>query len=133
MATGATVNYSGSESFEQDIVIPTQANSAPNIEIFLQPGLAADLAARGALTPLADCTGEWLRDNYAADQSWVDLGTYANSDIVDELCGFFYKVDVKSLVRYSPEVFDEAGYDIPTSMEELMELTDQIVADGETQ
>ena len=30
-ATGATVQYNGSESFEQDIVIATQANSAPNI------------------------------------------------------------------------------------------------------
>src|SRR4028118_1806596 len=44
-ATGATVNYSGSGSFEQDIVISTEANSAPNIAVFPQPGLAADLAA----------------------------------------------------------------------------------------
>lgn len=42
-ATGATVNYSGSDSFEQDIVIAAQAGSAPNIAVFPQPGLAADI------------------------------------------------------------------------------------------
>lgn len=131
-ATGATVNYSGSDSFEQDIVIATQAGSAPNIAVFPQPGLAADMAARGLLTPLADDTADWVRANYAAGDSWVDLGTYAGPDGEEALYGFFYKVDLKSLVWYSPEAFDEAGYDIPTSMEELLALTDQIVADGGT-
>lgn len=131
-ATGATVNYSGSDSFEQDIVISIQASSPPNIAIFPQPGLASDMAARGALSPLADGTADWVVENYAAGQSWVDLGTYADADGTDQLFGFFYKVDLKSLVWYSPEAFDEAGYDVPTSMEELLALTDQIVADGET-
>ncbi|QBY00643.1 carbohydrate ABC transporter substrate-binding protein [Rhodophyticola sp. CCM32] len=131
-ATGATVQYSGSDSFEQDIVIAAQANSAPNVAVFPQPGLAADMAARGFLTPLADGTADWVRDNYAAGQSWVDLGTYAGEDGADALYGFFYKVDVKSLVWYSPEAFDEAGYDIPESMEDLRALTDQIVDDGGT-
>ena len=131
-ATGATVNYSGSDSFEQDIVISIQANSPPNIAVFPQPGLAADMAARGALTPLADGTADWIRNNYAAGQSWVDLGTYAGADGTNALYGFFYKADLKSLVWYSPEAFDEAGYEIPTSMEDLLALSDQIVADGET-
>jgi len=39
---------------------------------------------------------------------------------------------VKSLVWYSPENFEDAGYEIPASMEELKALTDQIVADGDT-
>lgn len=131
-ATGATINYSGSESFEQDVVVSIQAGSAPNVAIFPQPGLAADLAARGALTPLSDGTEDWILDNYAAGQSWVDLGTYAGPDGEDHLYGFFYKVDLKSIVWYVPENFEEAGYDVPESLEELKELTDQIVADGGT-
>ena len=131
-ATGAEVAYSGSDSFEQDIVISAQANSAPNIAVFPQPGLAADMAARGFLRPLGDETAGWVRQNYAAGQSWVDLGTYANANGENELFGFFYKIDVKSLVWYVPEQFEEAGYDIPETMEELKELTDQIVDDGST-
>ena len=131
-ATGATVNYSGSESFEQDIVISAQAGSAPNLAVFPQPGLAADMAARGFLTPLAEGTGQWVLDNYAAGQSWVDLGTYAGPDGADALYGFFYKVDLKSLVWYVPEQFEEAGYDVPETLEDLKALTEQIVEDGAT-
>lgn len=131
-ATGATVAYSGSDSFEQDIVISARAGSAPNLAVFPQPGLAADMARQGLLTPLADGTAEWVAENFAAGPSWVDLGTYGDADGNDALYGIFYRVDLKSLVWYSPEAFDEAGYDIPQSMEELKALTDQIVADGGT-
>lgn len=130
--SGYDVAYVGSDSFEQQIMVDAEAGSAPNVAVFPQPGLASDMAARGFLTPLKDGTADWVRDNYAAGQSWVDLGTYSGADGSDNLYGFFYKVDVKSLVWYSPENFEDAGYDVPTTMEELKELTDQIVADGET-
>ena len=39
---------------------------------------------------------------------------------------------MKSLVWYSPENFEDAGYEIPGSMEDLKALMDQIVADGAT-
>lgn len=131
-ATGATVNYSGSDSFEQDIVISAQSGSAPNLAAFPQPGLAADMASRGFLTPMPEGTADWVADNFAAGQSWVDLGTYTDQDGNDSFFGLFYRVDVKSLVWYSPVAFDEAGYDIPETMEELKELTDLIVEDGGT-
>ncbi|MGB5863375.1 MAG: ABC transporter substrate-binding protein, partial [Sulfitobacter sp.] len=131
-ASGADVRYVGSDSFEQQIRVDTEAGSAPNIAVFPQPGLAADLAASGFLTPLAAGTDDWVRENYAAGQSWVDLGTFAGTDGTESLYGFFYKVDVKSLVWYSPENFEDAGYDVPTSMEDLKALTEQIAADGET-
>lgn len=131
-ATGATVNYSGSDSFEQDIVISAQSGSAPNVAVFPQPGLAADMAARGFLTPLSEDTAEWVAENYAAGESWVDLGTYEGPEGEEHLYGFFYKVDVKSLVWYIPTAFEEAGYEVPETMEDLKALTEQIVADGGT-
>ncbi|MEM7378119.1 MAG: ABC transporter substrate-binding protein [Pseudomonadota bacterium] len=131
-ATGADVKYSGSDSFEQQVMIDAEAGSAANISVFPQPGLAADMAKRGFLSSLGAETEAWVKQHYAAGQSWVDLGTYADPDGNDQLFGFFYKVDVKSLVWYSPENFEDAGYDVPTTMEELKVLTDQIVADGDT-
>jgi alpha-glucoside transport system substrate-binding protein len=130
--SGHDVRYVGSDSFEQQIMVDAEAGSAPNIAVFPQPGLASDMAGRGFLTPLKDGTGDWVRENYAAGQSWVDLGTYTGKDGADHLYGFFYKVDVKSLVWYVPENFEDAGYDVPETMEELKALSDQIVADGET-
>lgn len=130
--SGHDVRYVGSDSFEQQIRVDAEAGSAANVSVFPQPGLAADMAKDGFLTPLAAGTGDWIVDNYAAGQSWVDLGTYAGSDGADALYGFFYKIDVKSLVWYVPENFEDAGYDVPTSMEDLKALSDQIVADGGT-
>ena len=131
-ATGADVQYSGSDNFEQDIIISARAGSAPNLAVFPQPGLAADMASQGLLTPLADGTAEWVAENFAAGPSWVDLGTYAGPDGEEQLYGMFYRIDVKSLVWYSPAAMDEMGYDIPETMEELKALTDQIVEDGGT-
>lgn len=131
-ATGADVVYTGSDSFEQQIIIDIEGGSPPNIAVFPQPGLAADVAARGGLTPLGDETGQWILDNYAAGQSWVDLGTYPDADGTDQLFGFFYKVDLKSIVWYVPDEFDANGYEVPTTMEELIALSEQMVADGNT-
>lgn len=131
-ATGADVRYTGSDSFEQQIVVDLEAGSAPNIAIFPQPGLASDMAKRGFLTDLGAEQASWLKDNYAAGQSWVDLGTYAGKDGNKAFYGFPFKTDLKSLVWYSPENFEDAGYEVPKTMEELKALTEKIVADGGT-
>jgi len=130
--TGANAEYVGSDSLEQQIVIDAQAGSAPEVTFFPQPGLAANMASQGFLTPLPDGTEQWVLDNYAAGQSWVDLGTYANESGEENLYGFFYNVNLKSLVWYLPDNFDAAGYEVPESMEDLTALSEQIVADGGT-
>ncbi|WP_019172059.1 ABC transporter substrate-binding protein [Pseudaminobacter salicylatoxidans] len=129
-ATGVELKYSSSENYEQQIVIDTQAGSPPNIAILPQPGLIQDLASKGFLTPLGDETAEWVKENYGAGQSWVDLGTYKDKDGKPGFYAFPYKADVKSLVWYSPDNFEEAGYEVPRTQEELQALSDKIVADG---
>ncbi|GLO71305.1 alpha-glucoside ABC transporter substrate-binding protein [Phaeobacter inhibens] len=131
-ATGADVRYTGSDSFEQQIVVDAEAGSAPNVAVFPQPGLVSDMAARGFIAPLGSETADWVRENYAAGDSWVDLSTFTGPDGNEDVFGLFYKVDVKSLVWYVPETFEDFGYEIPQSMEELKTLTDQMVADGNT-
>ncbi|MBT9245261.1 ABC transporter substrate-binding protein [Gemmobacter fulvus] len=131
-ATGADVDYSGGDGFEQRVMIDVEAGSPPGIAVIPQPGLAADLAKRGKLTPLKPEIGTFLQENYAAGQSWVDLSTYPGADGTKALYGLFYKVDVKSLVWYSPENFEDAGYEVPQTMEDLKALSEQIVADGGT-
>lgn len=132
MATGADVVYAGSDSFEQQIIIDIEGGSPPNLAVFPQPGLAANIAEDGDLAPLGDEMRDWTLENYAAGESWVDLGTYADENGEEQFFGFFYKVDVKSLVWYVPDNFADAGYEIPQTMEELLELTDIIVEDGGT-
>lgn len=131
-STGAEVKYSGSGEFESLIVANLRSGNAPNVAVFPQPGLAADMAKEGLLSPLGDDMAAWMAENYGAGQSWVDLGTYAGKDGKDAFYGFAYKVDVKSLVWYSPEQFEDNGYEIPETMEDLVKLSDQMVEDGNT-
>lgn len=131
-ATGAKATYVGSDSFETQIVIDAEAGSAPNLAVFPQPGLAASLAAKGQLSPMGESTADWVSKNFAAGQSWVDLGTYKDKAGADQFYGFFFNVNVKSLVWYVPENFEDAGYEVPKTMEELKALNDKIVADGAT-
>ena len=129
-ATGATVKYAGSDSFEQQIVIDIKAGSPPNIAVFPQPGLAANMASIGGLTPLGDESAKWVENNYAAGKSWRDLGTYADKSGNKQFYGIFYNANVKSLVWYNPENFKEKGYKVPKTMEELQALTKKIATDG---
>ncbi|MGN6549657.1 MAG: ABC transporter substrate-binding protein [Pararhizobium sp.] len=131
-ATGATVDYSSSENYEQQIVIDTQAGNPPNIAILPQPGLIQDLASKGLLTPLGQETEDFVRKNYAAGESWVKFGKYKGKDGTEKFFAFPYKADLKSLVWYVPANFQDAGYEVPKTMEDLKKLTQQIVADGGT-
>ena len=129
-ATGAEVKYSSSENYEQQIVIDTQAGSPPNIAVLPQPGLIQDLASKGVLTPLGDDVAAWVKENYAAGESWAKLGTYKGKDGKPGFYAFPYKIDVKGLVWYSPDNFQEAGYKVPKTQEELADLEKKIIADG---
>ncbi len=89
-----------------------------------------DLASKGLLVPLGDDVATFVKDNYGAGQSWVDLGTYKDKDGAEKFFAFPYKADLKSLVWYVPENFEEAGYEVPKTWEEMQALSDKIVADG---
>ena len=131
-ATGANVSYASSETYEQQIVIDAEAGSPPNIAILPQPGLIADLVSKGFVEPLGEETADWLRENYAAGDSWVSLGSFPGPEGDSQLYAFPYKIDVKSLVWYVPENFEDAGYEVPETLEDLKALTEQIAEEGET-
>lgn len=132
VVTNGEVVYAGSDSFEQQIVIDVEGGSPPNLAAFPQPGLATNIAADGGLVPLGDEMQQHVLDSFAAGQSWVDLGTYPDENGEDQFFGVFYNINLKSIVWYVPDEFELNGYEIPTTMEELLALSEQMVADGNT-
>ena len=68
---------------------------------------------------------EQLAQNY--DQLWIDLAT-----IDGQLSGVPFRASTKSIVWYPVAAFEEADYEIPTTWDEMIALSDQIVADGST-
>lgn len=131
-ATGVRISYASSENFEQQIVIDTQAGSPPDIAILPQLGLIGDLVTKGFAKPLPDGTDDWLRENYAAGESWAKLASFTGRDGQSRVYAFPFKADVKSLVWYSPDNFADAGYSVPETMEELKALTERILSEGYT-
>jgi alpha-glucoside transport system substrate-binding protein len=125
-ATGIDIQYEGSKEFEASITIRVQANDAPDIVDFPQPGLMGTFARQGKIVPATDLVPEaWLAQNYL--QSWRDMATVDGTQY-----GVWYRFNAKSLVWYPKAAFEASGYEIPTTWEELQALQDQIVADGDT-
>ncbi|MCC2336054.1 ABC transporter substrate-binding protein [Cellulomonas wangsupingiae] len=121
--TGATVDYQADKQFEQQILVRAQAGNTPDIAIVPQPGLLAQLVATGTVVPAPEGVAANVDEFFG--EAWKDLGT------VD---GTFYAApsgaSVKSLVWYSPTQFEENGYEVPETLDDLMALTEQIAADG---
>ena len=130
-ATGADVKHSCSQNSELQISMAIKAGTPTNISVLPQPGLGKEYASQGKLVALGDKAADYVKQNFAAGQSWVDLGTYADKTGAKKFYGVFYNVNLKSLVWYVPESFKKKGYKVPQTMEELKELTRKIAASGE--
>ena len=61
------------------------------------------------------------------------IGGWSDYSTVDgKVYGIPARNSIKSLVWYSPKMFADKGYKIPTTLDELKALSDQIVKDGGT-
>lgn len=120
--TGIDVEIAGDRGFSEQIGVQVQGGSAPDIAIFAQPGRIRDFARSCDMIPLADNVASAVEANFGG---FADLGL-----VDDVLYGVPNKSDVKSLMWYSPSAFEEKGYEVPETHEELVALMDQSVADG---
>jgi alpha-glucoside transport system substrate-binding protein len=129
-ATGINVNYIGNKEFETTISIRVDAGDAPDIADFPQPGLLVNFARDGKIIdPTTFIPEDWLKQQY--NQSWIDMTTVEGPD-GPMVAGVFHRFNGKSLVWYPKAAFDAAGYEIPETWDDLIALSDQIVADGDT-
>ncbi|MEH6780464.1 MAG: ABC transporter substrate-binding protein [Rhodoglobus sp.] len=115
------IQYESSKEFEAQISIRAQGGNAPDLAIFPQPGLLADLASRDYIQPAP----EGVQAN--VDEYWSDdWAAYATTG--DTLYGAPLMASVKGFVWYSPSQFAEWGVEVPETWDELLTLT-QTIAD----
>ncbi|MCW2614593.1 MAG: family 1 extracellular solute-binding protein [Frankiales bacterium] len=121
--TGITIAYEGSGEFEAQLNVKVQGNNAPDIAFIPQPGLLERFAKAGKLVEPSEATVKNAEEYYS--EAWR---SYATVD------GKFYGApnsgNVKSFVWYSPKAFTAAGYEVPKTFDELIELSDTIAATG---
>jgi alpha-glucoside transport system substrate-binding protein len=125
-STGIEVVYEGTDAFATLLPVRVESGDAPDIAMFPQPGLMTDFAEAGQLIPITTFLDRADLEAAFSDD-WLTLAT-----VDDELYGIWFRVSVKSLVWYNPEAFAAQGYTVPTTWEEMIALSDDIVAAGET-
>lgn len=121
--TGATIKYEGSKDFESQLPVRVEAGNAPDIAYIPQPGLVNTMVATGKSFPVSDLAIQNIDANY--DPVWKDLVT-VDGKVYATPVG----ANVKSFVWYSPKMFAEKGYTVPTTWDELIALSDKIAADN---
>jgi alpha-glucoside transport system substrate-binding protein len=121
---GITIQYEGSGDFETLVVTRADGGNPPDIALFPQPGLMAELSDQlRDLSEVVD-VGQ-LEESFVP--GLVELGT-----IDDKYVGLMYRLNLKSLVWYPKQEFEEAGYEPAETWDELLALTEQIKEDGTT-
>ena len=120
--TGIEVNYNGTKQFEAQLPVRVQSGNAPDIAFLPQPGLLAQMVSTGEVVAPPKAVADNVDANWS--EAWREYGS------VD---GTFYAAplgaNTKSFVWYSPKAFTEAGYEVPGTWDELIALTDRMVAD----
>jgi alpha-glucoside transport system substrate-binding protein len=123
-ATGIEVNFQPTPDYETALQVAGDGGNAPDLAQIAQPGKMHQYADAGSLVAVED----WINtDKLSADMvpAIYELGQYT-----DSLYGVYYKTDVKSIVWYPVQGFADNGYEVPTTWDELVALSDQIIADG---
>ena len=121
--TGATIKYEGSKEFEAQLPVRVRSGNPPDIAFIPQPGLLKDFASTGALKKAPQGVVDNLDKNFSAE--WKEYGTVDGTVYAAPLGS-----NVKSFVWYSPSAFEEAGYQVPQTFDELMTLSNKIAADN---
>jgi len=122
--TGIDVRYTGTGSFAELIVKRLEDGDPPDVAMFPQPGMLADLAARGLVLPLRDDVGTAALTSYH-----TPIASYVEG-LEEQIHGILYGLNLKSLVWYPPQTFAEKGYQIPTTWDEMDTLAERMIADG---
>jgi alpha-glucoside transport system substrate-binding protein len=127
--TGIDIQYEGSKEFEATISIRVDGGNAPDIADFPQPGLLNTFVKADKVVDVSTFLDKAkLEKNY--NKSWLDMVTMQGSK-GPVMAGVWTRTNVKSLVWYPKKQFDEAGYTIPKTWDEMMTLTEQIAKDGD--
>jgi alpha-glucoside transport system substrate-binding protein len=119
-ATGVDVQIVGSGSFAGDIQDRVINADYPDVAMFPQPSLLLSFAAKDVIVPLPD----------TLQPASADDTLHTITDIGGVLHGIWFRAAVKSLVWYRPSEFTDRGYATPLTWDDLIALSDRMIADG---
>lgn len=125
-ALGGDMDFVGSRDIDSILTIEAEGGNLPDVSLPAALATFKALVASGDAVPLEECLN--LDDLEAAYGASLDDLT-----IDGTVYGFFFKSSSKGAgIWYSPKQFTANGYVVPETFAELIALSDQMVADGNT-
>jgi alpha-glucoside transport system substrate-binding protein len=123
--TGATLQFEGTRDLTATLRTRIGGNNPPDIAVLPNPALMTEFAQQGVLLPLDEVLdADQLAEDYS--EAWLDMGM-----VDDQLYGLLVKAAAKSTVWYNPPQFEEAGFEVPATFDDMVSLSDQIAEAGE--
>jgi alpha-glucoside transport system substrate-binding protein len=123
-ATGIQVQIDSIGSSHETVLrTRIEGGAPPDVAMLAQPSAIVQYGDAGKLVDVATFMNvDQLKKDHPAT-----IGLYSEGD---KIWAIPYKVDVKSTVWYPIKAFAAKGYKVPTTWDELLALSDQIVKDG---
>src|SRR5918992_3144493 len=121
-----TAEIEASGNFEEQVQIRAEGGTL-DVILLPQPGAVLDHAASGNAISLEDLGFDIAELESTFGEYFLSLGEHEG-----EHYGLPTNINLKSMVWYPVDDFEAAGYEVPTTFDDLIALSDQIVADGGT-
>ncbi len=122
--TGGDMQFTGTRDLIAILTTRVAAGNLPDIVVLPNPGQMVELANDGKLIALDSFLDmNKIRSEYAT--GWLDLGT-----VNGKLYGLFMKADSKGTVWYDPKVFAANGWQTPGTWDDMIALSNTILASG---
>jgi alpha-glucoside transport system substrate-binding protein len=123
--TGIKTKYESIRDFLPFIRTRLAAGNPPEVGIIPRPGVVAELARDDSLISLEDLglDPDKINENYSG--TWTSLAT-----VDDTVYGVVAKANSKSVIWYKPKSFQENSFDIPTTWDQLLDITEQYNSKG---
>ena len=125
--TGIKTKYEAARDFLPVIRTRLNAGNPPEVGILPRPGFVDELARDDALIPLEDLGLDVDKINENYNDTWIDLATFE-----DTTYGVVAKANSKSTVWYKPNSFQQNGFQVPKTWDELKQIVQQYKSKGET-
>ena len=123
--TGIKTKYESIRDFLPFIRTRLAAGNPPEVGVIPRPGVVAELARDDSLISLEDLglDPDKINENYS--DTWTTLAT-----VDDTVYGVVAQANSKSVIWYKPKSFQENSFDIPTTWDQLLDITEQYNSKG---
>jgi len=122
--TSGDMQFTGTRDLNALLTTRVAGGNPPDIAILPNPGQMVEQVKDGKLVALCSFLDmNEIRSEYA--KGWIDLGTVDN-----KLYGLFMKADSKGTIWYNPKTFSSKGWQSPETWDEMIALSDKILASG---